>query len=360
MSADVSGSDARGSDASGSDARGSDTSGDEIRLQVMEIDMSGSSIPTSSPVTNGPPITPKYASPTIPTTLSPPTDAYGTTPVPNKVSYRTVETIVRGLYNDTNTTKSTALDILAIYLKGQKILYTEAKVLCEMRLIALMLPAILVSCLSTLLSLQLKNYEWGGTVVSSLSAFNAFILAIVSFLKLDAKAESHKISAYKYDKLQSFCEFKSGKILFLTDTKDEVETIIDSVETQVKEIKETNQFIIPEYIRHYFHQTYAVNVFSRVKEIQTREMMLINDLKSLINEILLKSAVPIKTAEEARELARLNHEQNNQINMILSKRKELLDIDQEFEEEIIKSIDAVKMHRFNCFLCFNCFSWFNT
>jgi len=271
---------------------------------------------------------------------------------PDKISFRTVEAIIHGLYNDQSTTNSTALDILAIYLKGQKILYTESKTLCEMRLIALMLPAILISCISTLLSLQLKNFDWGGSVVSALSAVNAFILAIVSYLKLDAKAESHKIAAYKFDKLQSECEFKSGKILFMKGA-DSVSKIIDDMESSVKEIKETNQFIIPEYIRHKFHKTYAINVFTLVKKIQVDEMRMINDLKRIINEHLLKSSKPLKTKKDVTELIALELSQHKEINEIIGARKKMLDVDKSFEEEINDSINRGRRHQ-------NFLQFFNT
>lgn len=66
-------------------------------------------------------------------------------------------------------------------------------------------------------------------------------------MKLDAKAEAHKTSAYKFDKLQSLCEFKLGKSLLKNDI-DNIIKFIDDLELQVNEINETNQFIIPEYI----------------------------------------------------------------------------------------------------------------
>ena len=48
---------------------------------------------------------------------------------------------------------SNSLDILAIFLKSEKILYTEAKTYCEQQLNFLMLPAIFISALTTVLSM---------------------------------------------------------------------------------------------------------------------------------------------------------------------------------------------------------------
>ena len=75
----------------------------------------------------------------------------------NKPQYKTMLDVRNLVTNDelginNPTYLSTSLDILAVYIKGQKILYTEAKVYCEQQLNMLMLPAIFISSLCTLLS----------------------------------------------------------------------------------------------------------------------------------------------------------------------------------------------------------------
>jgi hypothetical protein len=265
-----------------------------------------------------------------------------------KLSFRTVESMIKNIYSDSNVTRSTALDILAIYLKGQKILYTEAETLCKRRLYALMIPAIVTSAACTLLGVQLKDDPNGGLIVAALNGFNSLLLALVSYLKLDAMAEAHKISAYKYDKLQAFCEFKSGKILFLNDDKDNVNQIIDEVETQVKEIKETNQFILPERIRYHFRQTYGQNVFSSVKEIQTEETILLNTLKGHINTLLTLSQMSGRSNEILEEEQR----QNATINEIIQLRDRYLRIDDAFEREITAQIRRTRA-RCNCLALLN-------
>ena len=136
-----------------------------------------------------------------------------------KLSYLEVETKVDKYYNSINHKYSSALDIIASYLKGQKIIYMEAKTFSETRLNYLMLPAIFLSSLATVLSSVLKEYEWGSTFISSINAFIAFLLAIVNYLKLDAASEAYKISSHQYDKLQSSVEFSSGSVLLFRDLK---------------------------------------------------------------------------------------------------------------------------------------------
>ena len=128
--------------------------------------------------------------------------------------FKEIENELDRTFDLDHTNDSTILDIIVVYVKGQKILYTEAKTLCEQRLNALMIPAIFNTAICTILSLVLKDISFGATIVSILNGINALFLSLITYLKLDARAEAHRTSAYKFDKLQSFLEFNSGKVLF--------------------------------------------------------------------------------------------------------------------------------------------------
>jgi hypothetical protein len=235
---------------------------------------------------------------------------------------------------------STILDILAMYLKGQKLLYTEAKTVCEQRLNLLMLPAILITAVCTILSLWLRNDNNGPTVVSCLNGFNAFLLALINYLKLDARAEAHRTSAYKFDKLQSRIEFCSGKVLFLDGEEETLAEIIQSVEKDVRDIKETNQFILPEKIRYRYPKLYSINVFAEVKKIANREMLRINELKDFMNERECLSGRneenQLNTQEKLR-LEDLHTLVKEKIASIIRLKDDYLTIDKEFEKELDKA-----------------------
>jgi len=200
------------------------------------------------------------------------------------VTFSDVATELKENYNFEESVTSTSLDILALYLKGQKILHMESKTLCEKRLNTLMLPAIIISSLCAILNFALQNTSYGAVLISCFNVANAFLMSLISYLKLDSKAHAHQSSAYKYQKLESECEFHSGRVLFFKETSTII-NLVDDVHNRVLEIKESNQFIIPEQIRYRFHQIYSTNVFTLVKAIQTQEIIFINDLKVIIQKM---------------------------------------------------------------------------
>ena len=110
------------------------------------------------------------------------------------------------------------MDILATYLKGQKLIYMEAENFCKTRLNRLMFPAIFFSN-SIVLAVALDGERGALHLLLPLIGIS-FLLAVVSYLKLDAEAEAHKITSHQYDKLQSLCEFNRTLLLF-TNIDDE-------------------------------------------------------------------------------------------------------------------------------------------
>ncbi len=234
-----------------------------------------------------------------------------------KVDYKDIEYKINERYFDINHRYSSALDILASYLKGHKIIYMESKFLCEQYLNLYMMPAILCSSAATVLTPFVKDYPWGTVFIASINGFIAILLAIVNYLKLDAASEAHKISSHQYDKLQSTVEFTSGSVLLFRDQdiqkteydlkkiKDPIEQErirksiyekrskleidmqkkLDDVEKKIAEIKETNQFIIPRAIRIRYPVIYNTNIFSVIKRIEDYRRRTITELTTVNNEI---------------------------------------------------------------------------
>ena len=155
---------------------------------------------------------------------------------------------------------------------------------------------------------------------------------------MDAKAQAHKTTAYQFDKLQTMCEFFSGKVLLIKD-KDvdkKVQDFVTHIEKKVEEIKDVNQFIIPEIIRHRYPKIYSINVFSEIKRYKNREKVLRSEFHNICKKI---DDMRLEGKDIPEELI---HMKEMKLTQVLEHQNEYFKVDDQFEEEVTEYVEKTK------------------
>jgi hypothetical protein len=180
------------------------------------------------------------------------------------------------------------LDLLTIYLNGQKNLYVEAKQLAQFKLNLLIFPCIIGSTVISFFSPFIRGYEWSGIFIASVNAFITCCLSLIHYLKLESLVDSYSQLIQHYDKLESSLQITTSKIFFLEDKKEKNTVLLKNIEefdTKMNEIKNNINVVIPTELKNLYPIIYHIHIFSFIKRIETYKRNLIMKFKDVKNEI---------------------------------------------------------------------------
>lgn len=276
---------------------------------------------------------------------------------------------------------SSALDILASFIKSQAFLYNESSNDCRYRLNGYMFPCIFLSTMCSVFSSISQQYNYGLLILGTVNALISFLLAIVNYLKLDAAAEAHHISSTHFSRLKILLEFTSGETLlfenpllqpngldkemerwskihpdkeeerqkFMVQVDEDIKKLkdslvknlqekIDTIREKVIEIRANNRFAIPKTIMNDYPIIYNINIFSFIKTVEDYKMGIISTLKNVLNEIHFLGDRETETGPQKARILALYERKNKIMNelILLSSTYHLVDI--MFQQEIKNNV----------------------
>jgi hypothetical protein len=228
--------------------------------------------------------------------------------------YEDIENALNNDYEKDSYKYSRQLDMLILFIKGQKNIYFQSKNITQAKLFLFMIPTLLITIALTIFAPIIKDYEWSGGVISGLNFLVTSLVSIMNFMKLESKTECYNQIASQYDKIETTLEIMSSKLFFVKTEEEKKEMVLSNIlETEVRlnEIKDINPVIIPNEIKIIFPIISHTNIFSFIKKIENEKRDLIFQLMHTKNEIHYilnkwkRSKEAIATMERNREKNRL-------------------------------------------------------
>ena len=134
----------------------------------------------------------------------------------------------------------------------------------------------------------------------------------------------------------------------MTDFSAQLPKIVEKAEAQVREIKETNQFVLPESIRRTYPILYGTNLFAEVKLLIIEEMKYMNQLKDALNKKL-----ELERVKASSDVVRPLKETINQtVEQLIMYKKTYIRLDHEFASELKQNQTQ------SCCVYINPMAWF--
>ena len=209
----------------------------------------------------------------------------------NKLNYRDVERSIGKYYKQqqSNALYSNEMDILTTFVKGQKHLYIQSKLLTQQKLNCLVFPAIIISAVITILSPFVECKSWNVGIISGLNAIVTLFISLMNLLKYESSTEMYSLLASLFDNIETSIELTGRKLTIMqqqdNDTASVVLSKFNEVETKISDYKLTNAVLIPEEIQRLFPIISHINIFSFIKKTDLHRKMLIEKLRDIKNEI---------------------------------------------------------------------------
>ncbi len=204
-----------------------------------------------------------------------------------KLTYRDVERSLDKYFNQ--DTFSSEFDILATYLKGQKNIYMQSRIISQRNLHLLSVPTMILTASNVFFAPFTIDYFWGGVVVSVINAVIVLLLSVISYLKLESATEMYAHLYNQYDKMELSLEMAGNKFIYVDNMKEHEHMImgkIKEVEGKITDIKESHISVTyPSEVKKMFPIICHINIFSFIKKIEVYKRGLIIRFKDVKNEI---------------------------------------------------------------------------
>jgi hypothetical protein len=303
-----------------------------------------------------------------------------------KLNTNDIENYVKKFYSNYLVDNyANELDILTTFIRGQKNLYAQSRIITQQKLTLLVFPALIIAACVTIISPFIECDSIDTNIITGLNAIITLFISLVGFLNLESSGEKYLILASLFDNIETNLELASTKLMVMKKEKDISELIVskfNEVEDKISEYKLIMQILILPEIKSLFPIISHINIFSFIKKTELMKRGLIEKLRDVKNEISyinykvdrreqihkIKTSATYKSNEKEpnekepidnenkKELSRLNllfQLKNTVTNEIIELQNAYTIVDTIFYREISKA--EKKQNKW--WFCLFCFYW---
>ena len=230
----------------------------------------------------------------------------------------------------------TKLDILIIYLNGQKNVYLQSHRITQLKLNMLYFPSLMLTSFTTFFApfSYVDNIWWNNIALSVVNGMILILIAVASYSKFESAAANMFQLYSEYEKMIVNMEFfynrtmqeqkKGGKKEGKEEGEGEesknqmIQQKNDEIESIIQNLKTYFNVVVPKEIQNLFPILTHVNIFAFIKKIEEERNLLIQEYYNLKNEVRYILYRQKKTSHPL-EINR----QNKRINFLLKKKEQI-------------------------------------
>lgn len=209
---------------------------------------------------------------------------------PTKYKKLTYEEVAKSLehYYDDYDKYSNEMDILVVYVRGQKNLFSHSSYVTYFKLYALLMLALTITAFVTVITPFIAEKSWNTILISSCNATATLIISLTRYFELEFTGNAYSFLANNYEKFERSLEIANNKLTLIKNEEEQNNLVMDKIkelEFKVGEIREIFQVVLPNEVKMLFPIISHINIFSLIKKTETQRALLTTKFKDIKNEI---------------------------------------------------------------------------
>ena len=204
-----------------------------------------------------------------------------------KLTYKEVAKSLEHYYDDYDK-YSNEMDILIVYVRGQKNLFSHSSYVTYFKLYSMLVLALTITAFVTVITPFIAEKSWNTILITSCNATATLIISLTRYFDLEFTGNAYSFLANNYEKFERSLEMANNKLTLIKNEEEQNNLVMDKIkelEFKVGEIRDIFQVVLPNEVKMLFPVISHINIFSLIKKTEAQRALLTTKFKDIKNEI---------------------------------------------------------------------------